>query len=104
MNKRPERLKIISKRFTIEYAKEGEGELNPELNGECRSNEQRILVEDGLKPDTQKDIVFHEIIHAISDEMGIHLSEEQVQGCSVGILAVLMDNPSFARYLLKKEK
>ena len=102
MNARPVRLKIISKRFTIDYLVNGAGDLDVECNGECRSSEQRILIEEGLKPDTQKDTIFHETIHAISDEMGLNLTEAQVQGASVGILAVLMDNPSFARYLLKK--
>jgi hypothetical protein len=102
VNKRPERIKIISKRFTIEYVKEGEGELDVDHAGECRTMEQRILIEEGQKPDTQKDTVFHEVLHAISDEMGLELTEEQVSGGAKGVLAVLMDNPSFARYLLRK--
>jgi hypothetical protein len=48
--------------------------------------------------------VLHEVLHAISDEMALDLSEAQVDGGAKGILAVLMDNPSFAKYLLKKEK
>ena len=102
MIKRPDRIKIISKRFTIEYQPEGSADLDPGHSGECRTLEQRILIEEGQKPDTQKDTILHEVLHAISDEMELDLSEEQVTGASKGILAVLMDNPSFARYLLKK--
>ena len=101
MNKRPERIKIISKRFTIEWTKAG-GDLPEDHMGECRTYEQRILVEDGLQYDTQKETLFHEVLHAISDEMDIELTEEQVTGASKGVLAVLMDNPSFARFLLRK--
>ena len=38
--------------------------------------EQRILVEEGQPSDTQKDTLFHEVIHAISDEMNLELSED----------------------------
>jgi hypothetical protein len=102
MTTRPERVKIISKRFTIEYVEMGKSDLDPTHLGECRTYEQRIMVEEGLKLDTQKDTLFHEVIHAVSDEMGLEMSEEQVSGSAKGILAVLMDNPTFARYLLKK--
>lgn len=102
MTKRPERIKIISKRFTIEYQATGSADLDPEHSGECRTLEQRILIEDGQQPDTQKDTILHEVIHAIADEMDLDLSEEQVGGAAKGILAVLMDNPTFARYLLRK--
>lgn len=101
--KRPERIKIISKRFTIEYTKGGD--LAEDHMGECRSYEQRILIEEGLKYDTQKETLFHEVLHAISDEMleeESGLSETQVTQMSRGVLAVLMDNPLFARYLLRR--
>ena len=103
MSKRPERIKVISKRFTVEYQPTGSADLDPEHAGECRTLEQRILIEEGMKPDTQKDTLLHEVLHAISDEMDLELSEEQVTGAAKGILAVLMDNPTFARYLLRRE-
>ena len=56
------------------------------------------------KYDTQKETLLHETLHAISDEMNLDLSEEQVSGAARGILAMLIDNPSFAKFLLKKEK
>ena len=105
MNKRPERIKIISKRFSVHYVEAGDGGLETEDNkGMCDSLNQDIWIEEGLKFDTQKETVLHEVLHAISDEMALDLSEAQVDGGAKGILAVLMDNPSFAKYLLKKEK
>lgn len=103
MNKRPERLKIISKRFTVEYVQEGEGDLTEDKMGLCDTLNQKIWIEEGLKYDTQKETVLHETVHAISDEMGLDLSEAQVSGTAKGMLAVLIDNPSFAKFLLKKE-
>ena len=101
-NERPERIKIISKRFTVDYVEEGTGGLPDTDKGQCDSLRQKILVEEGLEYDTEKETVLHEVLHAVSDEMALDLSEEQVDGGARGILAVLMDNPSFARYLLKK--
>ena len=103
MIKRPERIKIISKRFNIKYVPEGTEGLPIEDKGQCDSLNQQILIEDGLKYDTQKETLAHEVFHAVSDEMSLGLTEEQVDGLGKGVLAVLMDNPSFAKFLLKKE-
>ena len=104
MIKRPERVKVISKRFTIHYVPEGTGELSEEKMGLCDTFHQNIWVQDDLKEDTQRETLVHEVLHAISDEMRLELTEQQVAGAAIGILAVLMDNPSFAKFLLKKEK
>lgn len=104
MIKRPERIKVISKRFTIDYLPEGTDPLVDGKMGECDTSGQRICVEEGLTSDTQKEVILHEVLHAVSDEMGIDLSEEQVEGGARGILAVLIDNPGFAKFLLKKDK
>ena len=104
MNKRPERIKIISKRFVVKYVPEGEGEITEEKMGLCDTLNQVIWIEEGLQYDTQKETLIHETFHAVSDEMGANLSEEQVTLMAKGVLAMLMDNPTFARYLMKKEK
>ena len=104
MSTRPERLKIISKRFAINYVQEGEGDLTEDKMGLCDTLNQRIWIEEGLQYDTQRETILHETLHAISDEMGLGLSEEQVSGAAKGVLSVLIDNPSFAKFLLKKEK
>lgn len=89
----------------MSYVDAGDPGLDGDDNkGMCDSLNQDIFVEDGMKYDTEKETVLHEVTHAISDEMGLNLTEEQVDGFAKGMLAVLMDNPSFAKYLLKKEK
>jgi hypothetical protein len=104
MIKRPERIKIISKRFTVNYVPEGTEDLSEDKMGLCDTMNQLIWIEEGLKYDTQKETLLHETLHAISDEMNLDLSEVQVSGAAKGILAMLIDNPSFAKFLLKKEK
>ena len=103
MIKRPERIKIISKRFSIEYVITGTGPITGDQSGECDSLNQVITIQADLKFDTEKEVVLHEILHAISDEMALDLTEEQVAGTARGVLAVLIDNPSFARFLVKTD-
>ena len=103
--KRPERVKIVSKRFTITYPAEGtHAELPQDQMGACNHTAQKILIEDGLEYDTEKEVVLHEILHAIDHEMATNLTEEQVDSMGRGIIATLMDNPGFAKYLIAKAK
>ena len=101
--KRPERIKIISKRFNLDYLPEGQAPLADDRMGECDTMNQKILVQEGLKFDTEREVILHETLHAISDEMNLDLTEHQVEGTAKGILSVLIDNPSFAKFLLKRE-
>lgn len=102
MTKRPERIKIISKRYQIEWCAPGETSLSVEQAGECDPCSQVIKVESGMPEDSERDTLLHEVVHAIDAEMDLDLTEKQVLGISKGILAVLMDNSSFRRYLLRK--
>ena len=104
MIKRPERIQIIGKRFDIKWLTGDDPILPLDQVGECDTAEQEISIRNNLKPDTEKDTMLHETIHAVSDAMGLDMTEEQVMGLASGLLAVLLDNPTFARYLIKKEK
>jgi hypothetical protein len=96
---------IISKRFQITYHAEGtHEELPADQMGGCNHTAQKILIEDGLEYDTEKEVVLHEVLHAIDHEMATNLTEEQVDSMGRGILATLMANPSFAKYLVAKAK
>lgn len=46
--------------------------------GETRFEEKQIILKAGLGNKTTVDTVFHEFLHAISEEHGIGLTEEQV--------------------------
>jgi hypothetical protein len=99
---RPARIKIVSKRFTVEWVAEGDGGLSADLCGECRSHEQRILIQHDLPQDTERNVLLHEVVHAISDEMQANMTEEQVEAVANGVCAVFLDNPGFARWMVKR--
>lgn len=98
--KRPERVRILGKRFTVTYA--SGAPLDDGLNGECDSDNQKILIRDGQPLESEQDTLLHEILHAVDEAMGLKLKEAQVKGAATGLLAVLKDNSGLGSYLKRK--
>jgi hypothetical protein len=98
--KRPERIRILGKKFTVIYA--AGAPLDDGLNGECDSDKQQILVRDSQPLESEQDTLLHEVLHAIDEAMGLKMKEAQVKGAATGLLAVLKDNPALAAYLRRK--
>jgi hypothetical protein len=98
--KRPERIRVLGKRFDVKFA--GDTILAQDLNGECDSDRQLILVREGQPLESEQDTVLHEILHAIDEAMGLKMKEAQVKGAATGLLAVMKDNPALVAYLKKK--
>jgi hypothetical protein len=96
--KRPERLRLLGKRWTVSYAPLQKDEL-----GECDLEHQSMTVKDGLKPEQEQSTLLHECIHAISDSLGLGLTEKQVQGLEAGLYDLNSSNPRFFAYLKKKK-
>ena len=95
--KRPERLKLLGKRWTVTY-----GEMAKDDLGECDLEKQAITIKDGLKAEQEQSTLLHECIHAISDSLGLGLSEKQVQGLETGLYDLNTGNPRFFSYCRKK--
>jgi hypothetical protein len=98
--KRPERIEVIGKRFSVEYPTGAP--LDEGLNGECDTDKQKILVRDGQPLESEQDTLLHEVLHAVDEAMGLKLKEYQVKGAATGLLAVLKRNPALVAYLRKK--
>jgi hypothetical protein len=96
--KRPERIRILGKRFTVRYG----GPLDEGLVGECDSDGQVISIRDGQPLESEQDTLLHEVCHAVDDAMDCKLKETQVKKLATGLLAVLKDNPALAAYLRRK--
>lgn len=97
---RPAKLKILGKKWTVDYVKTeplGKDEL-----GLCDLETQAIHVKDGLKAEQEGSTLLHECIHAISDSLGLGLSEKQVQGLETGLFDLNAANPRFFSSLRKK--
>jgi hypothetical protein len=96
--KRPERIRLMGKRWTVAYCEMPKDEL-----GECDLENQAIKLKDGLKPEQEQSTLLHECIHAISDSLGLGLTEKQVQGLETGLYDLNTSNPQFFSYLKKKK-
>lgn len=96
--KRPERLRLLGKKWTVTY-----GSMPNDEIGECDLERQSLKVKNGLKLEQEQSTLLHECIHAISDSLGLGLTERQVQGLEAGLYDLNSSNPRFFSYL-KKDK
>ena len=95
---RPAKIKLLGKKWTITYKAMPEDDL-----GECDLENQELTVKDKLKPEQEQSTVLHECIHAISDSLGLGLTEEHVQGLETGLYDLNKSNPRFFSYLRRKQ-
>lgn len=95
--KRPEKIRLLGKRWNVKY-----GQLDRDDLGECDLEKQSITVKDGLELEQEQSTLLHECIHAISDSLGLGLSEKQVMGLEAGLFDLNSSNPRIFSYLKKK--
>jgi hypothetical protein len=98
--KRPERIRILGKPFAVQYV--SGVPLEDDLNGECDTDKQQILVRDGQPLESEQDTLLHEVLHAVEEAVDARLKETQVKKVATALLAVLKDNPSLVTYLRRK--
>jgi hypothetical protein len=98
---RPATIKVLGKPFTVSYV--AGAPLSDELNGECDTDKQSILVRDGQPLESEQDTVLHEVFHAIDEAVDSKLKETQIKKVATAFLAVLKDNPKFVSYLRRRK-
>ena len=96
--KRPERLRILGKRFIVNWVDDLNG-----LNGLADCDGLEISVVKSLKLDTEQDILLHEVLHAVEGQMGLDVEDTVIERLATGLLAVLKDNPNLMSYLRRKK-
>jgi hypothetical protein len=99
--KRPERIRILGKPFAVQYV--SGVPLEDDLNGECDTDKQAILIREGQPLESEQDTLLHECLHAIDEAVDARLKETQVKKVATALLAVLKENPSFVSYLRRKK-
>lgn len=99
--KRLERIKVLGKRFLIQYVIGVP--LETDETGECDSEKQVITVLDGQQLEAEQDTVLHECLHALEDLMGMELTHENIVRLTTGIHALIKDNPSLVSYLRRRK-
>jgi hypothetical protein len=95
--KRPANLKLLGKKWTVTYCVMPKEEL-----GECDLEHQAIKLKEGLKLEQEQSTLLHECIHAISDSLGLGLTERQVQGLETGLYDLNSSNQRLFAYIRKK--
>lgn len=100
----PKKIRAFGRTLHVVY-KPGllDEEENP-LCGQWKLDELTIEADPTQHSINLQDTLLHELVHAISDLTDLELTERQVLVLSTSLLGILLDNPKFARFILRKEK
>jgi hypothetical protein len=90
----PKKLDVFGKRWTVVIEKIEDGDY-----GMCKPAQSKIIVHPEQSPDSMRDTLLHEILHAVDIEMQTRMGERRVRLIATGLLAVLRQNPALASYL-----
>jgi hypothetical protein len=75
---------------------------NTILNGECDHEKTLIQIKKSLIPARKRQVYCHEILHAITDNLELHLTEEEIEMTSIGLMMFLEDNLPFVKKMIKE--
>lgn len=89
----PESIQILAHRFIVVFEDRLQSENHERLLGQCDHNWTTIKLDPMPNQSHQVQTVWHEVLHAIAQQMGITASEDDVDRFSVGIVAVMRQNP-----------
>jgi len=102
--KRPDKLRIIGKTYRIKYYRRPfYDDDGSELNGHIWPEQQIIKVAEKVGDALLREVLLHEAMHGIEQDMGVKISEADLTRMAAGVLALLTDNPDFAAYLVSKD-
>lgn len=74
------------------------------LDGTCDPNKKEIKLRGDMSERSTVSALLHEVLHLLSFERGLELTEAQVLGLELGLLRILELNPDFAKLLLEASK
>ena len=97
----PKKIKIGPLSYQVIRVKELRNDNGTRLYGEHRPSDQIIYLDEDLSLEREKEVVLHELLHAIWCQY--HLpkdNEEQYIDCiGNGLATIFTDNPKLRRYL-----
>ena len=62
----------------------------------------KLAVQKGMNTQVEENVILHECLHAISDMIGLKLTERQVEGLEAGLSSLLRDNGGSLEFLRRK--
>jgi hypothetical protein len=89
--KLPERIKVGPYEYAVELVDEVRID-GVDRAGTCDYVQHRIRIRREMPPDRQREVFFHEALHAIDDVLWNGLTEKQITRLSRGLTAFLLDN------------
>ncbi len=95
------RLKINGRTFRIEALPADSDNLG-EMRGDAGVIAMRPKQDEFTERDTLLHEAFHAILHQQGNEDGGKVEEHYVRSLATGLLGVLRDNPTFAKWLIAK--
>ena len=92
--------------YTYEVVQDANWSAQTGNMGNCMNDMQRIIIDSSLTPQSERDTVLHELLHAIWGQTSLQKrdtedqQEEAIWQLTPRILALLKDNPRLVEYLL----
>lgn len=99
---RPATVRVFGKEYRLEWDSEALDETD--LLGDHSLQRLMVRIAKGLAPDEERETVLHEFTHAVEIHLGCSIPETKVRRLSVGIFAILRDNPKLLAYLFGDKK
>lgn len=90
-------LKVGPERYSV-YLRDSVYDGSQNLMGRVSYRRSEIEVSKEYEPRKQRNTLWHEAIHAVSDTYHIGLTEKQVRILEVGLLALIDDNPQLLEF------
>ena len=86
---KPEKIKIFGHQYDVDYRElRGDDRL-----GESSNAQNRIVIDPWQAPSQQEDTFLHEMVHQISNVLGLKLDEGTVWRLAAGLHTIIVDNP-----------
>ena len=87
----PKKIRICGQDFSVFY-KDVLFVDNQDLLGYCDVNKCEIYLKKGMRKEKRIEVFFHECIHAIDENMNLHLGENKVNHLTIHILSLIVNN------------
>lgn len=94
------KLKIAGRKFSVKFQRPRNMGQNFPQAGRVVCDLQKIWIDKTNAKGRQREVLLHEIIHAVDFLCAAGLSENQTHALASGIMAVLVDNPKAADFIL----
>ena len=95
-------IKILSSKYRLFFTRNLK-DKNSKLYGKASLDHAKIKIFDAYPAMRQNQTIVHEVLHAITDEVGIELPEMTIEKMGGGFYAFLIDNKKLIRKILKEE-